>query len=123
MDNYKDHAANERTFLAWIRTGIAVAAFGFVLEKFNLFIAIAESATNKVVAVNGRLGQFERYDSVALIAMGVVFMLIGYYRFAQDRRHINNQDTSNERGMALELLLTALLVGLSVLYCIFYLLH
>lgn len=123
MDNYKDHAANERTFLAWIRTGIAVAAFGFVLEKFNLFIAIAESTTNKAVTVNGRLGQFERYDSVALIAMGVVFMLIGYYRFAQDRRHINNQDTSNERGMALELLLTALLVGLSVLYCIFYLLH
>ena len=28
---------NERTFLAWVRTGIAVIAFGFVIEKFNLF--------------------------------------------------------------------------------------
>ena len=27
---YSDHAANERTFLAWLRTGIAVIAFGFV---------------------------------------------------------------------------------------------
>jgi putative membrane protein len=35
---YSDHAANERTFLAWIRTGIAVIAFGFVVEKFNLFL-------------------------------------------------------------------------------------
>ena len=35
---YSDHAANERTFLAWVRTGIAVVAFGFVIEKFNLFI-------------------------------------------------------------------------------------
>jgi len=34
---YSDHAANERTFLAWVRAGIAVIAFGFVIEKFNLF--------------------------------------------------------------------------------------
>ena len=38
---YTDHAANERTFLAWIRTGLAVAAFGFFLVKLNvLFDAI-----------------------------------------------------------------------------------
>ena len=36
--DYADHAANERTFLAWLRTGIAVVAFGFVIEKFNLFV-------------------------------------------------------------------------------------
>ena len=35
---YSDHAANERTSLAWVRTGIAVIAFGFVIEKFNLFV-------------------------------------------------------------------------------------
>src|SRR2546430_8397817 len=35
--NYTNHAANERTFLAWIRTGLAVAAFGFFLIKLNVF--------------------------------------------------------------------------------------
>ena len=35
--DYADHAANERTFLAWLRTGIAVVAFGFLIEKFDLF--------------------------------------------------------------------------------------
>jgi putative membrane protein len=35
---YRDHAANERTFLAWVRTGIAVIAFGVVIEKLNLFV-------------------------------------------------------------------------------------
>ncbi len=33
--DYTDHAANERTFLAWVRTGIIVIAFGFIIEKFN----------------------------------------------------------------------------------------
>ena len=35
---YTDHAANERTFLAWIRTGLAVVAFGFFLVKLNVLV-------------------------------------------------------------------------------------
>ena len=33
--NFSDHSANERTFLAWVRTAIAVMAFGFLVEKFD----------------------------------------------------------------------------------------
>jgi uncharacterized membrane protein YidH (DUF202 family) len=33
--DYTNHATNERAFLAWIRTGLAVAAFGFFLIKLN----------------------------------------------------------------------------------------
>ena len=33
----RDHLAEERTFLAWIRTGIALMAFGFVLAHPGLF--------------------------------------------------------------------------------------
>jgi putative membrane protein len=39
--NYTNHAANERTFLAWIRTGLAVAAFGFFLVKLNVLVDTA----------------------------------------------------------------------------------
>jgi putative membrane protein len=46
---YSDHAANERTFLAWVRTGIAVTAFGFVIEKFNLFV-LTMANTNSLEA-------------------------------------------------------------------------
>ena len=36
--DYANIAANERTFLAWVRTGVAVIALGFVIERFNLFL-------------------------------------------------------------------------------------
>ena len=36
IHGYSDHAANERTFLAWVRTGIG---FGLVVEKFNFVCA------------------------------------------------------------------------------------
>jgi hypothetical protein len=33
-----DHLANERTFLAWIRTSIGIMGFGFVVVKFSRFL-------------------------------------------------------------------------------------
>ncbi|NVN11072.1 YidH family protein [Nguyenibacter vanlangensis] len=36
ISRYTGHAANERTFLAWMRTALAILAFGGVLTKFDL---------------------------------------------------------------------------------------
>ena len=44
MANPSDHFANERTFLAWIRTGIALIGFGFVIAKFIIFINLLKSS-------------------------------------------------------------------------------
>ncbi len=33
-----DHMANERTYLAWVRTGITVIALGFVVAKFGIIV-------------------------------------------------------------------------------------
>jgi len=70
----KDHAANERTFLAWVRTGIALMAFGFVIVKFNLFLLTVATATSldagrqlQVERLSGPLG---RYDGLAFIFVG-----------------------------------------------------
>jgi putative membrane protein len=52
---YSDHAANERTFLAWLRTSIAVIAFGFVIEKFNLFVLTLLNAASVDEAARSRL--------------------------------------------------------------------
>ncbi|GAJ30530.1 YidH family protein [Acidomonas methanolica] len=40
IERYSDHAANERTFLAWIRTALALVAFGCVLAKFDIFLRL-----------------------------------------------------------------------------------
>jgi putative membrane protein len=41
MRNFSDHAANELTFLVWVRTAVAVMAFGFLVAKFDLFLKVA----------------------------------------------------------------------------------
>jgi putative membrane protein len=44
-----DHLAAERTLLAWIRTGLALMGFGFVVARFGLFLQqlqIAQQASS-----------------------------------------------------------------------------
>ena len=44
IKRFTDHAANERTYLAWIRTSLAIMAFGFLIDKFEL---LSRSLGNK----------------------------------------------------------------------------
>jgi len=56
IERYTDHAANERTFLAWVRTSIAIMAFGFLVEKFDLFLEFAsKSLAARTPSVGGSL--------------------------------------------------------------------
>lgn len=42
--NIRDHLANERTFLAWVRTSIALISFGVVIAKLRFLIVGVPSA-------------------------------------------------------------------------------
>jgi putative membrane protein len=69
IERYSDHAANERTFLAWVRTAIAVMAFGFLVEKFDLFLEIAGQTLARRTLSAG--GQFVgNVAGLILIALG-----------------------------------------------------
>ena len=78
--NFTDHAANERTFLAWTRTGLAVIAFGFVIEKFNILVeAVANTASPeppKSCCSSDSPARSGRYDGIALIMVGIALIII-----------------------------------------------
>ena len=68
ITRYSDHAANERTFLAWVRTAIALMAFGFVIERFDLFLRYATPlAAQQKIAPHG--GAFANAAGLAFIAI------------------------------------------------------
>jgi putative membrane protein len=123
--SYSDHAANERTFLAWVRTGIAVVAFGFVVEKFNLFVVymaradVARVGHREMERLTGPLG---RYEGLALILVGLALIVASAVRFIRVRRLIEDQDTHDAGGYHAELALSiglALVVAASSVYLVF----
>ena len=121
IKNFTEHSANERTFLAWIRTGIAVIGFGFVIEKFNVFILAVATTTSteagKTIRAERLMGPIGRYEGLALMAVGLVVIMLGYWRFAHTERFIEEAGPRRPLGIQVEIVITAILVLLVGAYC------
>jgi putative membrane protein len=121
---YSDHAANERTFLAWVRTGIAIVVFGFVIEKFNLFllmIANADAMSGRRAMLEKLSGSVGRYEGLALVLVGLTLIVAAAVRFIHVRRLLADQETHEVGGYGAELLLSAVLALAVVAYSIYLL--
>jgi putative membrane protein len=123
ISGYSDHAANERTFLAWIRTGIAVMVFGFVIEKFNLFLlTLAEAGLrnevqrSQLASLSGRIG---RYDGLVLILGGVALVIVSTVRFVRTTRLLDDAQMHAASSVRTELVLSAALVLVVASYSLY----
>jgi putative membrane protein len=92
IERYTDHAANERTFLAWVRTSIAIMAFGFLVEKFDLFLEFAsKSLAARMPSVGGQL--VGNIAGLLLIALGGAIMVLAIIRFRHTALDIDSAET------------------------------
>ena len=115
--NPSDHLANERTFLAWIRTSIALMGFGFVIVKFALFIRQVSIALGDKISTPPK--GYSAIIGVVMVAMGAIMALLAYMRYRNIEKQLN--DSSYFPSKLLSLLLTiAILIGsiLLVLYLV-----
>jgi putative membrane protein len=113
INRYSDHAANERTFLAWVRTAIAVMAFGFVIERFDLFLqAMAPQSVLRHATPHSQT--FANIAGLAFIAIGVVMIVIAGVRFRITAKDIDAERPVPTPGERLDLGLAALLGLLGV---------
>ena len=74
-----EHMANERTFLSWIRTGIGIMVFGFVLVKFSLVVnkLPAEFFQDANIPKNG----FTIFIGIALVITGALMIFLSYWKY------------------------------------------
>ena len=109
IERYSDHAANERTFLAWVRTSIAIMAFGFLVEKFDLFLEFSsKSLAARMPSVGGQL--VGNIAGLLLIALGGAVMVLAIIRFRHTALDIDSAETRPGSGDRMDVILGILLV-------------
>ena len=72
----RDHLANERTFLAWLRTGVAIVVLGFAIGRLALFLPEARGSSASI------------WLGTAAIAAGIALCFAGLLRYRHTRRGI-----------------------------------
>ncbi len=118
IPRFSDHSANERTYLAWVRTAISVMAFGFLLERFDIFLLYASRAAPK--AVEGLHTKASQWLGLSLLLVGALMIVGATLRFYRNRRTIEAAESSQygdswtARGMAVLLVLMAIFLTLYV---------
>jgi putative membrane protein len=121
IKNFSDHSANERTYLAWIRTAIAVMAFGFVIEKFQLFLfSLAQEIGKPLPPAAG--SHEARLLGMGLVTLGMGMMIVATVRFLYLKRQIDDTARQTVASTRAEVLLT-LLLSLLGLFLLLYLSH
>ena len=69
----RDHLANERTLLAWIRTALTIIGLGFLIDR---------------LAVDGAAGRLEAYAGIVLVLFGGFVAIAGAYSYLNARREL-----------------------------------
>jgi putative membrane protein len=131
IPRYSDLAANERTYLAWMRTALALIAFGFLLERFDLLMrCFAKSVGGGVIPntpardlqlqqeIASMTASFGREAGILLAIVGLVILVLSTVRFTVTTRRIRS-DTQEVYGFQ-SVLITG---GIFILLALFVILY
>jgi putative membrane protein len=105
------YLAVERTFLAWVRTGLAMMGFGFVVARFGLFLRELNAAGHTHALPGGVSSKF----GTALVALGVVLTVASVVRYVRLLRRLESgQGLERPARLAVALGISLAVVGAAV---------
>lgn len=102
------HMANERTFLAWVRTAIGIMAFGFVVEKFAFFVRHFQDYIGSKQYIPS-LG-FSQLAGISLVAFGMLITALAFIRYRTIEKELDQG--TYKPNMFLTTALTFFVIGL-----------
>lgn len=106
------HQANERTYLAWVRTALAMMGFGFVVARFGLFLR--ELAGTSGIDVAPPSVPWSLATGLALAALGAVTVLGALARYRSVSSAIERHEVGRPAGEAWIYALGLLIVAVGV---------
>lgn len=108
-----DHLANERTLLAWIRTGIAIMAFGFVVVKFSFFLKQLSYLLGAEIKV------YRGHSDVVgiiIVAAGLLCMVFSYIQYKYTEKKLLDNAYRPSSKLLLALVLTLGIIGILLIF-------
>ncbi|MBF0538676.1 MAG: DUF202 domain-containing protein [Nitrospirae bacterium] len=117
------HLANERTFLAWMRTCMAVMGFGFVLEKFGLFLLkMSELVTilGKSKATISNMQSSSVRLGIIMVEIGVILAVFSTIKYKITEKQLQNHTLFRRHVLDSLLAATVIVIGILIVIHLTY---
>ncbi|MBD2212313.1 DUF202 domain-containing protein [Nostoc linckia FACHB-104] len=111
IDRQREHQANERTFLAWLRTSIALIGFGFAIARFGLFLHQLDAAITQRKPDVHPLFNSENLG-IVLVIFGIVMLALAAWQYNQVFWQIERGDYQPNRLSVWVITVAVMIFGL-----------
>ncbi len=106
-----DHLANERTFLAWLRTSVALMGFGLILVKFSVFLKQISLVSTDRQIIHSQ-NEYSGLTGLVLVAAGVIILIFSYLNYKKTRKKISENLFIGNNSLIL--MVTILILSISI---------
>jgi putative membrane protein len=114
--------AAERTLLAWVRTGLALMGFGFVVARFGLFLREIAAVRIGPPESSGMATGLSAWIGGGLVVLGVMVNVAAAFRHVRLMRRLERGEPYSASPWSLGVGLTLLLAGIGVLMTVYLIL-
>jgi putative membrane protein len=112
VDRQREHQANERTFLAWLRTSIALIGFGLAIARFALFLQQVQLTLAQPAPQHHLIFNSENLG-ISLIGVGILAIGLAAWRYNQVFWQIERGDYKPNRSAVW--IMTLVVMGFGIL--------
>ena len=119
-ERLQQYLANQRTFLSWVRTSIALIGLGFAIERFSIFLQQFRLIADPHTTGNAASGTTHEYS--ALVGIGMIFVGTVLIIYALKNYLDSNKTIASGRYMpknAIVYTASATIIGLGTIMIIF----
>ena len=119
-ERLQQYLANQRTFLSWVRTSIALIGLGFAIERFSLFLQQFRLIANP--DTTGNAASATAHDYSALVGIGMIIMGTGLIVYALKNYLESNKTIASGKYMPKNAIIytaSATIIGLGIVMIIF----
>jgi putative membrane protein len=120
FERLQQYLANQRTFLSWLRTSIALIGLGFAIERFSLFLQQFRLIANP--DTTGNAASATAHDYSALVGIGMIIVGTGLIVYALKNYLESNKTIASGKYIPKNTIIyttSATIIGLGIIMIIF----